>query len=1094
MSRKIWRPEKTFTKDDLVKGPVIDLTLWKKEESWGIFWSFMWTIKKAVGSIVGDWEKKVSRSSSHQQEDTKDRAVLNRSIREIFDNISHRFDGEENKYYSSILSICKKIVSNWESIGFIVWDDFVRITKKMGKEPSEVTQQERTSWIKSISEAFNKWKITGEERELIWINLRYLQIITLIKKAVEKDINYAHINLKIPKERLESIILKNSYRAIEENMWIDVCRNRNDSTKEKMIELWNSTIKTAVVWIRNNLTQLIISRIPWDYYKYKQELNDNIPWRLACLWWNIYYSASALTKNKLDWSIEWAKWLANPANRIENCIKYAYLFISPKKAREIWNIVIKIPFYKQLINEDFESYITRFNWIKTREVIDFIDQNIRSIFLNWKPALSVWEEIIWERFSEPNSDLLFNLQKIKWELMNWDSCIESIGRIVSIYEKNWWHNDIEIFLKHIEKIRVADATKIREILRDYQELIRYKKITIEWRSWTRQISLMELISIWTWDEMHAKYKWFIDKIRQITCINEVWNRLQAFQNQEREKWDNWDVILSRIKKKTGKDTIEVINWDIIKTAISPDKKHLAILLTESSKDDKNKSKTFHSIKIVNLKSWLVERIYSWILIKWNHKNCELKFLSNIDSQSEYYLYVADNKTVYLYWWNEEDWTLNKKTFNTKDNELIWNTDKWVDVNEWRDITNSRISPNWSYLFRFHNIFTRLGDDRSQEKPRNHYWTLRPEGVPTSEIKNLLAITKLDNAYVLIKWEIKWNVFPTQLLEDYELPFLQQDNSFYLSNSWKYFIILHETDKNWNNIYFYSISEVNWEIELSCKEMPYSWIGIDWEIRQLIFSKNEDRIYILQHSWDIGIYSIKQRKIIVKLWVQKIKSAISSNPEIKIIKIALDPSWEYLSIYSNDKWKFWISFLNLTNWKIKPLDLEKQIKAENSSPDSCTISNLDKNIKLIYNSNWTIFKIKLEWQFNKEVDMSWIFDKIAEHKAKRKSWDINTNANETIFIEKIWNTTLNITFNKTSRSLVISTWINRPISCSLKSITWEIMQTRWILWEEKSWITHFSFSEDGQELLFWTNDGKYWIVWRKIIDDMFDNSESQDQTS
>lgn len=949
------------------------------------------------------------------------------------------------------------------------------------------------------------WKVSPEISEKISNiknKLRIFQVLQKnINKTLELELKFLIDNIRIPSNKLQNIITDNLFYAIEEQFSFEDGQSWINIPKEELITKWNNTLVAAITNIRIEFGELLTNRLPWDYQRLEAEYSSNSISLLAKTWWNIYYSATSLCEQEWKIAIDILNDSEECKQKISNCIKYACVFLSPEKAKEMIQEISKISSLRKDINKDVNSYLPDFEkWSNNIKVIDYINKNIISLLKNWRPDWVIWEplDIKSEKINNIRSSLIFHYQKIKCELMNWEDIVITLWKIITIYEQNDWDNEIDEILWLFESVRFKDIKKIREIKNNYLETIEPKKIHIELKKETRLISLAELITIRGWDDKHLKYRELIDRIKQIPFIGEVWNRLHWSSFLSCLSNIHHDIILSRIKKKGLKNAIDILSWEIIKTSISPDKKHLAILIKETTKD-KWTIKTSHNIHIVNIKEWFVERSHYWLSMKWNLGSVDLNFLENMDTSSEQNIYLSDEVNFYLLWWikpeiwEKWEWSENRKLFNTSDAFVTWEKDQWVDITDWHKISISRIDPSGNYLYRFYNTFIRSSEANGQKTQKWLYWNPNPKWNEQSklatEARTYLSIIWLTDSQVVLKWDLTSFIYPTKFNEDYLLPFLQQENALYISKTWKYMVILFESEKNWNKIYIYEVKNNDWDVEISSNEINNSSLLIRSKIKSVSFSQDENEMYILHDEWDITIYSLALKKPIRKIFAKNIKGAFSGLEDIKIYKMSIDPTWEYASVNCHSDWKYLIGIINLITWEIKPLNIEEKIKSERSSMSSCSIINLNKNIKLVYNQNWSIFKLEFSWQISKSIDISDIFYKIGLYKIeddKYKKLVVRNRPNniETLRSEAISGKKLEIIFNHTTKNLQINLGAVAILTHSLKATIWEISDNRWDTSEKKSWITSFDFSSDWLELLYWTSDGKYWIIWRRVINSLF----------
>lgn len=1107
------KDDKTKIPDNTLENKVSKKPLWtvhdfrsaeeiereRRKKEWG--WFFKW-ISSLVEWVLWTKEDKQEQVLKEQSEKINEKRRMRQLMSETIDAISYKTDENSNKYLTKINLICKKIQSSWK-LSNEVFEYFNKITKVIFTKPWVIDTETRQKWQKIIQSITNAWLISQKEKDDLFWAWRLLQIYYTIKWKVEDDLDYLHNQIKIPTEKLNNIISEEIYKSIDDNFsfWED--SDRTTISKEELLEKGKTTIITAIKNIKEALVQLLTGRLPWDYSEYKTELDSDSISKIAAQWWYIYYWSSLLWWQKGSEKTD--NWFVNskgPSTRIENCAKYVYVFISPTKAKKILQETINMSLFRWSFNKNSGNILSDFDWWwHIIKVVEFIDANIESLFLNWIPNNIVNSSDKWERFSETCSNLIYNYQRLKCELMSWDSVLETLWKIITIYEQNDRDNEIGTIFWIFEKIRLLDITKLREIIRDYNEIVQPKMVKMDWKDWINSLSFSELIKIWSFDKEHKKYRWLLmDKIRPITFIWEVWNRLHwsSLINWDSTRPD--DIIVSRIKKKVQKDWLEILWWDIIKVAISPDKNHFAVLLNETSKDWWNKSS--YNIHIINLKTLFVERSYNSVVsTKWNnyraHREFDLNFLSDISSNSEYNIYLSDWSNFYLLWLVNDDGSYNKKMFQDSDSAISWNKDKWVDVTEWRDIIVSKIDNQWRYLFRFHNLSSRISDGISNSyRDKPYYWNLKDIPAKQSEIRTYLSIIWLEGSHVLLNWEKKTHVFPLTLKEDYLMPFLQQDNSLFISNDWQYLFILFESEKNWNKIFKYQVINNNWEIELLNEEINYSELWIDGKIKQIKFTKDNRKAFILQHEWDITVYDIINKKVLLKIKATFIKKAISKSPDFKILRIALDPVWEYVSIYIKEDWKPQIVLLSLKTGKIAPLNLEGKNKSSKWSLEWCTISPIWNNIKLIYNSKWTIFKLEFKWTINKEVDITNIFNKIKEYDIKKNAvknmiWRKNIERYDELFSGKIWNSTLKINYDHVTKVMQYSSfWNNQWWTFNLGFILWEIGKAA----KNNNWITHLCFSKDWWELLYWTTDWQYCIYSRTKFIKLFEIEKQEQQTS
>lgn len=851
---------------------------------------------------------------------------------------------------------------------------------------------------------------------------------------------------QIPKTKITLVIIHCIYTFIQEQYsYISeslIAMHNNNPEWEKH---WNEKISLLSEKINKSLLHLVKDWLPWDYWRFNREKPFS----------------------------EFEKWL-------ENCIRWAYIFVSPWAAKSIlWEISSASQVGNKFNSVDYLDKID--NWWHLNKIISFLNKNIDFIF-----GKDTYSKKLWT--------LLYYFQKIKIELFSWASIIESLWEIIRIFYQDALHNEIDKILKLFEPIREDDIRVIRTILNDYKEIIEPKRIresSVNWDLETEQITISTLIEKWLANKHWIVYQSFIKKAQQISFIWEISSRLRRAPNISVTESD-CSVILEKLKRILPKNWKEIINWEIKKYCFSPDKQYLAVLIEEGDWNN--------NVHIVSVTDFTIIKSYIWLPIKGSHKDINLRFLENLNSGAEYILYLSDEKNYILLWDNVK----NKKTVGPYDIPIGWweislRRIKWTNIELKRSVSVSKIDNWWRYLFRIYSLTSKYTPDLLPwQKPLQQFWLRTVEPSKQTDVSIYLSIYWLTDSYVEYKWKDVNHIFPTRSLENILLPFIPTDNSLFISNNWKYLAIVREpwlwSDITWSFIYIHEINKrVAWSennLSTDIYEIDCSKIWNIKSVQNIIFSNSEDIMYILHDEWNITIYDIKNKKVVKIFKAEDIIKRLSWWSKTKIHRFSIDSNWRYIAVSWLDNGKYYIGIIDILSWKIKKLPIEEKNDEEPMSPEVQYIEPLHKPFELLYSQNWKEFKLKfIDGRQEKFIDLSGIISAIENN-------ELPEDITKDVLIsseQKYLGNQLNIYFNYKTGYLQISTIQTRPwlkdntkdiCRPSIKKFITETVKAKQATANHKSKINFCNFTQDWQELLFWTNDWIVWIIWRKIIDWLF----------
>lgn len=1092
--------ERKFWKQDIAKWPIHDLTLGHNKGPW--LWASLLGLISRIRSFARNiwsiWGNIPVIEESKEIDYSADE--LNKILSEISQNLNYKYSIINNPYREEVALFCEKILSFW-TIEESDHNDFSKKVETLFTKPDEEEWKNVRAYVLStIKPIIEKWHISIEEIKRfywVWRKLKiFNDIISRLRNDTDlfkQDIAFIIKYLKVPKELLFNIVISSVYDSIETNFSFETDSDRKKITREELDAKQITSWEGAIIDVRNKFTLLLTSRLPWDYiehevYKPKDEKIkdgktrvkhesgttkkgwDNV---VAIMWQKLFHWIENAEKH----SIKDVDGLKEIQNLFESYIKYAYFFISPIIAKKLLEELWKNPTltYGGKFSSKNGWYMDTIDkWWTLIWIVEYIDKIIDSLYRkrniyisnrNNNEAIRLSDTTCWE--------LIIQYQKLKFDIMNWDSILKSLWAIIWIYKSNNLKDEIESILELFENIREEDVKIIRYILRDYQEIIVPKNVKVEKNGAQIPISIQYLINLYVSDKNHTEYAKLLKAIDETVFVWELWvRRSLAHQNKH-----NTPMIpgftCSRIKKTTSDNNTEIVSWNIIRIAISPDKKHLAILIAE--KNTKGKS---YNIHILDITSWLISRSYNWITVSSDtEKNFELQFLENLDSDSVYQIYLDDGINTYLFWGDNSNKEGSKRVFKKSDMIPKWKQDEIKS-------TSTRISQCGKYMLWV--CYVLIDCEIKSEQP----WVKKT--IPSKKMQAFFCVGSLLDSCIIVSKDNKTITTSYSNQTFVRLTILPSDKSMFLSRQWKYFIVLSEISKIENSSLFVNrIINLNGKIEVEQYELNYSKIWAT-NIKNIIFSQEENQIIILHSDWSITLFNIENNTIIKQISITEIRDALDRNSNITIEQISFDPKWEFIAIYWLCKRTNHIGFINISTWEIKPLNIKEKIKTRAVSNSNIT-KRLNNEVSLEYSQKWRIFRLNFSRPIVKSIDISNIFEIITSYKKERDAYTSHSgkdkpNPVKLLYSEKdsSWRENIKISVDLDSMKIcIILNWYEKGkfVTDLLVPVIKNILQSR----EESknmSSITNFEFWYDWQELMIWTHTGKIMIIPRNDISSLF----------